>query len=127
MVIQLQDAYHHWVATKYQVDTMIASAIDEADQGTPWKEEQLVNVCSPCLKFSDEDEDRTIQNTMYLNLHHAQLKRYTLWDFEMFELRYCVDYYRKMFELATSVSEQVNSILPSNACRQKYKMTDRWN
>ena len=53
MVIQLRDAYHHWVATKYQVDTMIASAIEEADQGTPRKEEPLVNVCSPCCSVSN--------------------------------------------------------------------------
>jgi hypothetical protein len=64
MVIQLRDAYHYWVATKYQVDTMIASAIDEADQGTPWKEEQLVNVSPPCFNFSYEDEDCTICITM---------------------------------------------------------------
>jgi hypothetical protein len=49
---------------------MIASAIEEADKGTPWKEEHLVNVCRPCFNFSDEDEDRTIQITMDGNMQH---------------------------------------------------------
>jgi len=70
-VFQLRDAYHHWVATQYQIDTMIASAIGEADQGTLWKEEQLVNVCPPCFTFSDEDEDHTIRITMDGNMQHA--------------------------------------------------------
>jgi len=70
-VIQLGDAYHHRVATKYQVDTMMASAIEEADQQTPWKEEQLVNVCPPCIIFSDEDKDRTIWIAMHGHMQHA--------------------------------------------------------
>jgi hypothetical protein len=37
--IRIRDAYNPWVAMKYQVDTMIASGIEEADQGTAWKVE----------------------------------------------------------------------------------------
>ena len=106
---------------------MIASAIEEADQGTPWKEEQLVNVCPPCFNFSDEDEDCTIRITMDGNMQHARLKRHTLWDFEIFEPKLFVDYGRKKFDLATSANDQVNTIIPSNACGHKFKATDGWN
>ena len=77
-VIQLRDAYHHWVATTYQVDTMLESAIEEADQGTPWKQEQLVTVCPPRFNFSDQDEDRTICITMDAHMQDAWLERHTL-------------------------------------------------
>jgi len=43
---------------------MIASAIEEADQGTRRKEEQLVNVCLPYFDFSGKDEDRTMRIAM---------------------------------------------------------------
>jgi hypothetical protein len=105
----------------------MASAIEEADQGTPRKEEQLVNECSPSVNFSDEDEDHTIQNTIHGNMPHARLKRHTLWEFEIFEPKLCVDYGRKKFDLATSTYEQVNTIIPSKACRHKFKATERWN
>jgi len=127
MVIQLRDAYHHWVATKYQVDTMIASAIKEADQATPWNEEQLVNVCPPCFNFSDEDEDCTIWITMDGNMQHARLKRHTWWEFEIFKPKLFVDYGRKKHDFATSTNEYVNTIIPSNSCGLKYKATDGWN
>jgi len=106
---------------------MIASAIEEANQGTPWKEEQLVNVCPPCFNFSNDDEDRTIQITMEVNMQHARLKRHTLWDIEIFEPKLFVNYGRKKFDLATSTNDQVNTIIPSNACRHKFTATDGWN
>jgi len=106
---------------------MIASAIEEADQGTPWKEEQLVNVCPPCFNFSDEDEDRTIRITMDGNMQHARLKMHTLCDFEIFKSKLFVDYGRKKFDLATSANYQVNTIIPSNACGHKFQATDGWN
>jgi len=106
---------------------MIASAIEEADQGTLWKEEQLVNVRPPCLYFSDEDEDCTIRITMDGNMQHARMKRYTLWDLEIVEPKLFVDYGRKKFDLAISANDQVNTISPSNACGHKFKATDGWN
>jgi len=106
---------------------MIASAIEDADQETPWKEEQLVNVCPPCFNFSDEDGDHTIQITLDGNMCHAQLKRDILWDFEIVEPKLFVNYGRKMFNLATSANEHFNIIIPSNASGHKYKATDRWN
>jgi hypothetical protein len=109
------------------VDTIITSAIEVADQGTLWKEEQLVNVCPPCFKCSGEDEDHTIWITMDGNMQHARLKRRTLWDFEILEPKLFVDYGRKKFHLATSAKDQVNTIIPSNACGAKFKATDRWN
>jgi hypothetical protein len=60
-------------------------------------------------------------------MQQAQLKRHTLWDFEIFELKLFVDYGRKMFDLATSANDQVNTIIPSNACGHKFKATDGWN
>jgi hypothetical protein len=101
--------------------------MEEADQGTPWKEEQLVNMCPPCFIFSDEDEDHTIQITMDGNVQHAQLKRHTLWDFEIFEPKLMVDYGRKKFDLATSPNDQVNNIIPSNDCGDNIQATDGWN
>jgi len=77
---------------------MIPSAIEEAYQGTPWKEEQLVNVCPPCFNFSNEDEDRTIRITMDGNMQHAGLKRHTLCDLKIFEPKLFVDYGRKKFD-----------------------------
>jgi hypothetical protein len=106
---------------------MIASAIQEAHQGTPWKEEQLGNVCPPCFNVSDEDEDCTIRITMDRNMQHAQLKRHKLWDFEIFEPKLFVDYGKKKFDLATSANDQVNTIFPSNTCGHKFKSTDGWN
>jgi hypothetical protein len=112
---------------KYQVDTMISSVMKEADQGTPWQEEQLVNVCPPCINFSDEDEDHTIRITMDRNMQHARQKRHTLLDFGIFEPKLLVDCGRKKFDLATSANEQVNTIIPTMACGHKYKATDGWN
>jgi hypothetical protein len=106
---------------------MIASAIEEADQGTPRKEEPRVNECSPSFNFSDEDEECTIQKTIDGNIQHARLKMRNLWEFELFEPKLCVDYGRKKFDLATSANKQVNSIVPRHACRHKFKATDRWN
>jgi len=112
---------------RYQVAEMIASAIEEADQGTLWKEEQLVNVCPPCFDFSDEDEDRTIRITMDRNMQHVRLRRQTVWDIEIFEPKLFVDCSRKKFDLPMSANEQVNTIIPSNACGQTFKATDGWN
>jgi len=86
-----------------------------------------VNVCPPCFNLSDEDEDRTIRITLDGNMQHARLKMHTLWDFEIFEPKLFVDYGRKKFNLATSANEQVDTIIPSNACGYKFKATDRWN
>ena len=103
---------------------MRASAIEDADQRTACNEEQLVNVCPPCFNFSDEDEDRTIWITMDGNIQHVRPKRHPLWDFEMFKQTLCVDCGRKKVDLATSANVQINSIIPSNACMQKFKATD---
>jgi len=97
---------------KYQVDTMIASAIEKAEQGTAWKEEQLVNVCPRCFNFSDADEDRTIRITMDGNMPHARLTRHTLLGFEIFNPKLFVDYGGTLFDLATSTNEQVNTSIP---------------
>jgi hypothetical protein len=61
------------------------------------------------------------------NMQHARLKRHTLWDFEMFEPKLFVDYGRKKFDLATSANDQVDTIIPSNACGHKFKATNGWN
>ena len=106
---------------------MIASAIEEADQGTPWKEEQLVKACPPCFNFFNEDEDRTIRITMDGDIQHAQLKRHKPWDCEIFEPKLFVDCGRKKFDLAMWANEQVNTIIPSNACGHKFKATDGYN
>jgi hypothetical protein len=87
------------------VETKIASAIEEADQGTSWKKEQLVNVCLPCFNFSDEDDDRTIRITIDGNMQHARLKRHTLWDFEIFGKKLFVDYGGKKFDLGMSSND----------------------
>jgi len=50
-----------------------------------------------------------------------------VWDFEIFEPKLFVDYGRKKFHLATSANEKVNTIIPSHACRHKFKTTDGWN
>jgi hypothetical protein len=84
-------------------------------------------VANTSFNFSDEDEDRTIRITMDGNMQHARLKRHTLWDFEIFEPKLFVDYGRKKFDLTTSANDQVNTIIPSNACGHKFKATDGWN
>jgi hypothetical protein len=61
---------------KYQVDTIIASPLEEADYRTPCEEEKLVDVIPPCFNFSKEDEDCTIRITMDENTQHARLKRH---------------------------------------------------
>jgi hypothetical protein len=83
---------------------MIASAIEKADQGTLWKEEQLANACPPCFNFSNEDEDRTIRITVDRNMQHAQLKRHTLWGCDVFQPKFFVVYGRKKFDLGTSAN-----------------------
>ena len=50
-----------------------------------------------------------------------------MWDFEIFEPKLFFDYGRKKFNLATGANNQVNTIIPSNACRQTFKATDGWN
>jgi len=74
---------------KYQIDTMLASAIKDLEHGTPGKEEQLVNVCRPCCNISDEDEDHTILMTMDGNMQRAELKRHTVRDFQIFKPKLC--------------------------------------
>jgi hypothetical protein len=57
---------------------------------------------------------------MDVNMQYGQLKRHTMWDFAIFEPKLLIDYGRKKFDLATSSTEQVNTINPSNTCRHKF-------
>jgi len=104
---------------------MIASAIEAANERTLGKDVQYVNVCPPCFNFPGEDEDHTIRNTMDSNMKHALLKRHTRWELEIFESKLFIDYARKNFSLAPSAHEQVNTIIPRNACGPKYMATCR--
>jgi len=106
---------------------MIASAIKEADQDIPWKQEHLVNVCPQCFKFSDEDEDGTIWILIDGNMQHARLQRDTRWDFELFEPKLFIDYGRNKLDLAMAGNEQVNTNIPAKACVYKFNASDGWN
>jgi hypothetical protein len=106
---------------------MTASAIEDADQDTPWMEERLVNMWPAFFNFSDEDEDRTIPISIDRNMKHARQNKHTLCGFESFQTQLFLDYGRKKFDLANSANNEVNTIIPSNASGHKIKPTERWN
>jgi hypothetical protein len=102
---------------------MIISKIEKANQKCPWKVVQLVNMYLPYFSLSDEDEDGNIGMNMNVNVQHVQLGRHTTWDFEIFELKLCLDYGRKQFNLSPSANNQVTTIVPYHVLRHEFKAT----
>jgi len=124
MVIQLGDTNHHSVAMMYQVYSFIPSTIKEADQGTVWKEDQPVNICPPCINFSDGDKDCIIRKTMHGSMQHAWLKSNMLWNLKIFKPEHFFDNGSRKFNRAMNANEQDNTMILSDMYGHRFKPTD---
>jgi hypothetical protein len=128
MIIQLLNAYHHWVAVQYAVDTAVMAEVGDivnvngADNRS-WQPEKLRNLCPACFDIEEEDLDQSVGLSLDGNLQHIRFKDKTSVEYEVLTPKLFVAYQQKQFDLAA----RNHSRVPETSCGHRFKATNGWN
>jgi hypothetical protein len=99
---------------------MVAESLERQNGGT-WQLEALSNICPACFDIS-AGEDNTIAISIDGNQQHIRFKDKSSYEYEKLPPKLFVDYGRRKFGLAGSVSAT-----QSVGCGNKFKATNGWN
>ena len=115
----LTEAYHHFINVKAQVDTILASRLNEID-GMNWEDHCLTNLCPPCFAFEQSTSlDRSITISLDGNLQHTRFKDRQRWEFDSIQPKMFVDYGRREYPTASKTTE--------SPCGSHFKATRGWS
>jgi hypothetical protein len=127
---ELRDAYHHWLAVRYAVDTMLSNDLALVEHGNEqpgagrWHLENLKNLCPACFDVREEDEDKSIAYSLDGNLQHTRFKDKSAYEFKVLVPKLFVDYGRRRWPAIGNMNE--NRPI-SDSCGHKFKATNGWN
>jgi hypothetical protein len=127
LTVQLLNAYHHWVAVMYAVDTAVMEEVggfvkDRGEDTRSWQEETLRNLCPACFDIEEHDQEQSVGLSLDGNLQHIRFKDKTACEYEVLTPKMFVAYDRTQFDLAGSRAN-----IPDTSCGHKFKATNGWN
>jgi hypothetical protein len=99
---------------------MVADSLERHDGGT-WQLEALSNICPACFDISP-GEDNAVAISIDGNQQHVRFKDKSSYEYEKLPPKLFVDYGRRNFGLAGSVSAGRMA-----GCGNKFKATSGWN
>ena len=124
--IQMRDAYDNWLAVQYQIDTMVASALDTMNVGAgtcTWQINNLSNIGLCCFDINaNSDKDTSIAISIDGNQQHIRFKDRSPFEFEKYSPKLFIDYRRPKFTLAGG-----ESVVHTAGCGNKFKAMSGWN
>jgi hypothetical protein len=127
LTMQLLNAYHHWVAVMYAVDTAVMAEVEESVKdnsgiASSWQPEALRNLCPACFDIEDQDEEQSVGLSLDGNLQHIRFKDKSSFEYEILTPKMFVAYDRRQFDLASRGRN-----IPDTSCGHKFKATNGWN